>query len=49
MLEVLRTKPWTLFRFAHLLADLHADLHACSVPELPSQKQRLENRIREAE
>jgi len=49
MLEILRTKPWTLFRFARLLAELHADMHACTVPELPSQRQRLEDRIRRAE
>ena len=49
MLETFRTKPWTLFRLAHLLAELHADMHACTVPELPSQRQRLENRIRGTE
>jgi len=49
MLETWRTKPWTLFRFARLLAELHADMHACTVPELPSQRQRLENRIRGTE
>ena len=49
MLETFRTKPWTLFRFAHLLAELHADMHACTVPGLPSQRQRLENRIRGTE
>ena len=49
MLETLKTKPWTLFRSARLLAELQADMHACIVPELPSQRQRLENKIRAAE
>jgi aminoglycoside phosphotransferase (APT) family kinase protein len=47
MLETLKLKPWTLFRFAHLLAELHVDMHTRIVPELPSERQRLENRIRE--
>ena len=46
MLETCRAKPWMLFRYAHLLAELHAGMHACTVPELPSQRQRLEDRIR---
>ena len=47
MLETFRMKPWMLFRFARLLARLHADMHACTVSELPSQRRRLEDRIRE--
>ena len=49
MLETFKTKPWTLFRFAHLSAKLHADVHACTMPELPSQRQRLKHRIRRTE
>jgi len=48
--ETLEAKPWLLPRFARLLAKLHADMHASSiVPDLPSQRQRLEDRIRAAE
>lgn len=49
MLETFKSEPWTLFRFARLLAELQADMHACTVPELPSQRQRLENKIQAAE
>jgi Ser/Thr protein kinase RdoA (MazF antagonist) len=49
LLETFRTKPWTLFVSARLLAELHADMHACSVPELPSQRQRLANTLKQAE
>jgi uncharacterized protein (TIGR02172 family) len=49
MRELICTKPWTFFRCARLLAELHADMHACTVPELPSQRQQFENRIRETE
>jgi uncharacterized protein (TIGR02172 family) len=48
MLEAFRAKPWMLFRYARILAQLHVDMHACIVPELPSQRQRLEDRIRES-
>jgi aminoglycoside phosphotransferase (APT) family kinase protein len=48
MLEAFRVKPWMLFRYARILAQLHVDMHACAVPELPSQRQRLEDRIRES-
>jgi uncharacterized protein (TIGR02172 family) len=43
-----RTKPWTLWQSARLLADLHATMHACRVPALPSQRQQLTQRLREA-
>ena len=49
MAEIAKAKPWTLFRFARLLAELQADMHASPVvPELPSQRQRLENKIQTA-
>jgi len=48
--EILAAKPWMLPRFARLLAELHADMHASSIaPDLPSQHQRLEDKIRAAE
>lgn len=49
MLERLGTQPWTLVRAARLLAELHAAMHACAAPELPSLRQRLESKIRAAE
>jgi len=50
MSETLTAKPWMLPRFGRLLAEWHADVHASSItPELPSQRQRLENKIRAAE
>ena len=43
-------KPWTLPRFARVLAGLHADMHAGGIaPDLPSQRQRLEDKIRNAQ
>lgn len=49
MPEYLETKPWMLLRAARVLAELHADMHASSIlPELPSQRQRLEDKIRSA-
>jgi aminoglycoside phosphotransferase (APT) family kinase protein len=37
-----------LVHLARLLAELHADMHTHRVPALPSQRQRLETRIRES-
>jgi uncharacterized protein (TIGR02172 family) len=48
MLEAFKRKPWTLFRSARLFAELHVAMHAYSLPQLPSQKQRLERKIRAA-
>jgi uncharacterized protein (TIGR02172 family) len=49
MREEVERKPWTLFRFAHLLAELQAGMHTGGcVYGLPSQRERLEEKIREA-
>ncbi len=49
MLEYLLTKPWTFIQEARVLAELHADMHTSNIlPELPSQRQRLEEKIRSA-
>lgn len=48
MLATFQTKPWALIRSARLLAELQANMHACIVLELPSQRQRLESKIRAA-
>ena len=48
--EAILARPWTLLRSARLLAQVQADVHARGiVPELPSQRERLENKIRAAE
>lgn len=49
MLDVLRRRPWLLFRLARRLAALQAALHArtCS-SAVPSQRPRLERKIRAA-
>ncbi len=49
MTRRITSKPWTLFRCARLLAELHATMHTCTVPDLPPLRQRLENKIRDAE
>jgi aminoglycoside phosphotransferase (APT) family kinase protein len=43
--EALKRQPWTLFRVARQLAELHLAIHSRTVPELPSLKERLANRI----
>jgi len=50
MLEETNARPWTLPRSSRLLAELQAMMHDNStVTGLPSQRQRLENKIRRAE
>lgn len=48
MLETIASRPWELVRMARLLAELHAEMHACQAAGLPSRRQMLEDRIREA-
>ncbi|WP_019503694.1 phosphotransferase family protein [Pleurocapsa sp. PCC 7319] len=41
MLNNIRLKPWKIFHFARLLAELQTEIHRCHVPKLLSlQKQR---------
>ena len=47
--ETFRTKPWTLFASARLVAELQADMHACSIAGLPSQRHRLAEALQQAE
>jgi len=50
MLEVLSSKPWRIFKYAHLLAELHASMHTIeAVPSLPSQHRKLRRKIQHAE
>lgn len=44
--DMLTHEPWKLFRLARVMAELQATMHSCEIPELPSRRQRLEERIR---
>ena len=47
--QVLERKPWNVFTFARLLAELQADMHASGIaPEIPSLRRRLERKIQSA-
>jgi aminoglycoside phosphotransferase (APT) family kinase protein len=48
MLELLMKKPGKLNEFARLLAELQAGMHVQSVPNLPSQRERLMGKINNA-
>jgi aminoglycoside phosphotransferase (APT) family kinase protein len=49
MLKSLAIKPWRIIEMARRLGELHARVHACpGLPELPSQRQQIENGIRAA-
>lgn len=42
-------RPWNLFRFARLMAELHAEMHASTVQvDIPNQRQRLIDKINDA-
>ena len=45
MLGLFTSKPWKLFQLARALAELHAEMHSCEVPELRSQRDKLESDI----
>jgi aminoglycoside phosphotransferase (APT) family kinase protein len=50
ILAQVRARPWTLPKFSRLLAELQARLHDTEAVEgLPSQRQRLETKIRRAQ
>jgi aminoglycoside phosphotransferase (APT) family kinase protein len=46
MLQELLARPWQLYRIASTLAELHAAMHKCEVPGLPSFSEVLERRVR---
>jgi uncharacterized protein (TIGR02172 family) len=48
MLEVLLRRPWRYRKLARKLAELQAEMHQLNVPGLPSQRERLERKIRKA-
>ena len=46
MLDVLMQKPWRVFDYAHRLARLHAQMHACILgANIPDQHWRIRNKI----
>jgi uncharacterized protein (TIGR02172 family) len=46
MVELMLAKPWTIGRYARLLAELQADVHrVCGPAELPSQRERFRWRL----
>lgn len=47
MLDILPTRLWRLAYYAHMLADLQAQVHSCQIPELVPQRLRLNFQIRE--
>ena len=49
MLQVLTSKPWRIGKLARTLAELHAAIHSCEMPELPSLREELGRGIREVE
>ncbi|MEE9592571.1 MAG: aminoglycoside phosphotransferase family protein [Thermoplasmata archaeon] len=48
MLAYVSRPPWPVTRMAHVLADLHARMHALRLPELPPLQSALEERIQNA-
>lgn len=49
MLETINKHPGQLRRSMRQLADLHIEMHTRSVPELPSQRERLQRKIQRAQ
>ena len=48
MFAALLSNLFTVVKHARLLADLQAQMHACSIPDLPAQHESLRQRIQEA-
>lgn len=48
MLDSLATQPWNVVRFAHVLAESHADMHAHQGGSLPSQREHMCKQIQSA-
>jgi len=48
MLAELTSKPWKLVKLARLLAELHAEMHSCELPELPSLRGAVQESIRDS-
>lgn len=49
MFTLLKRAPWKVFQFGKLLAKYQSQMHACDFnAEVPHQKQRLQNKIKQA-
>jgi aminoglycoside phosphotransferase (APT) family kinase protein len=48
LLRQITERPWTAFGAAHLMAALHAQMHAVRAPDLPSLRDRMAQRVRHA-
>lgn len=47
MLGMFQQKPWRVLQFGRMLAELHAQMHACVFEaDVPNQRKKLENKIR---
>ena len=50
MLEMFQQKPWMAFRYARILAGLHAQMHGCAFDaDIPSQRDQLRFKIERAD
>ena len=47
MSKVVASKPWKLSHYASMMAELHARMHSCEIPGLPSQRESLKMIIRD--
>ena len=47
MSKVVASKPWRLSHYASMMAELHARMHSCQIPGLPSQREYLKTIIRD--
>ena len=43
----LLSRPWRFFKLANMMEELHAAIHSCELPGLPSQREEFEEAIRE--
>lgn len=41
------SKPWRLLKLAGMMAELHAAMHSCEIPGLPSQREDLKTMVRD--
>jgi aminoglycoside phosphotransferase (APT) family kinase protein len=48
LLNYTTARPWSIFRSAHQMAELHARMHACRPAGLPAQRERLQRKIQAA-
>lgn len=45
MLQVFRSRPWRIGQLGRIQAELHAAIHSCEMPELPSLREELRRAI----